>query len=154
MYVHICRAGASSPSSHARCHAERHTASWRSRDAAGARARRATLLARSRMARPAAARPSSRTSARVMQKLKSHGVMLSVQDGVIEYDCGLIGSKMDCSLESVQDQNLMVMNKRYSPTCNLDILKLSFVDRLVYHLALEPVLVPEVVQICRMYTNA
>ena len=89
-----------------------------------------------------------------MHKLQSHGVMLSVQDGVIEYDCGLIGSKMDCSLESVQDQNLMVMNKRYSPTCNLDVLKLSFVDRLVYHLALEPVLVPEVVQICRMYTNA
>ena len=74
----------------------------------------ATFLLRGRMARPAPARPSSRTSARAMQKLKSHGVMLSVQDGVIEYDCGLIGSKMDCSLESVQDQNLMVMNKRYS----------------------------------------
>ena len=114
----------------------------------------ATFLLRGRMARPAPARPSSRTSARAMQKLKSHGVMLSVQDGVIEYDCGLIGSKMDCSLESVQDQNLMVMNKRCSPTCNLDVLKLSFLDRLVYHLALEPVLVPEVVQICRMYTNA
>ena len=33
-------------------------------------------------------------------KLKSHGVMLSVQDGVIQYDSGLIGSKMDSSLES------------------------------------------------------
>ena len=39
MYVHICRAGASSPSSRARCHAERHSAFWRSRDAAGACAR-------------------------------------------------------------------------------------------------------------------
>ena len=43
MYVHICRAGASSPSSRARCHAERHSAFWRSRDGAGACARSLTL---------------------------------------------------------------------------------------------------------------
>ena len=58
MYVHICRVGASSPSSRARCHAERLSAFWRSRDGAGACARSLTVhpSARRRMARPAAAR--------------------------------------------------------------------------------------------------
>ena len=47
--------------------------------------------ARSRMARPAAVR---------VFRVKKTDIMVEWQDGLIEYDSGLIGSKMDSSLES------------------------------------------------------